>query len=223
MIEYPAAAAPSGPPQMRELVRDYVRDVHRTYLQHVQHLPPGERGSLPLVAAPRLSVLAAAARRLHLVATTDLLPPLRDPEVELADEHLGTHWTVRFYDVSVLPELGLLADDTPAQVQRALGVRDVVYHLSVEAGGGLTGHHAQYSGVALANQHGKVLRDLDRLREALPRQAATVEEFGACVRSGLDRAAALLAAELTSRRVEPPPGTTADASLAAVVAAVTTR
>ena len=149
------------------------------------------------------------------------LPPLLGPEVEESDEHLGTRWRVRFYDPSVLPELGILVDETPAQVRRVLGVSDALYHLSVEPGGGLSAHHAQYSGVALANQHARITRDLDRLRAALPRDETGVGELGACVRLGLDRAAALLAADLTAGSVAPPPGTAADVSLAAVLAAVT--
>lgn len=208
---------------MRAAVREYVHAVHSTYLEHVRHLPPAERGSLPLIGATELTVMAAAARRLHLVATTDPLPPLQDFEVEEADQYLGMRWCVRFYDPSVLPELGILVDDSPAQVRRVLGVSDAVYHLSVEPGGGLGAHQAQYAGVALANQHAKTLRDLDRLRAALPRDEAGVDEFGTCVRLGLDRAAALLAAHLTAGRVAPAPGTTAEASFAEVLAAVTQR
>lgn len=186
---------------MRELVRDYVRAVHTTYLDHVQHLPPAERGALPLVAASKVTVLAAAAQRLHLVATTDPLPATHGREVELVDEHQGISWTVRFYDPSVLPDLGLLAEDSPDDVRRVLGIADTLYHLTVAVGGGLSGHHAQHSGVALANQHAKTSRDLDQIRRALPLQLGLVDELGACVRMGLDRAAALLAAELTSGRV----------------------
>lgn len=206
---------------MRQLVRDYVRAVHTTYLDHVQHLPPAERGALPLVAASKVTVLAAAAQRLHLVATTDRLPAIHGREVELVDEHQGITWTVRFYDPSVLPDLGLLAEDSPEDVRRVLGIADTVYHLTVAVGGGLSGHHAQHSGVALANQHAKTSRDLDRIRHALPRQLGLVDELGACVRMGLDRAAALLAAELTSGRVAADGRLPAAASLDAVLANLT--
>lgn len=206
---------------MRELVRDYVRAVHTTYLDHVRHLPPAERGALPLVAASRVTVVAAAAQRLHLVATTDPLPATHGPEVELLDEHHGIRWTVRFYDASVLPELGLLTEDAPHDVRRVLGVTSTVYHLTVSVGGGLSGHHAQHSGVALANQHAKTARDLDRLRRTLPRQLALIDELGTCVRIGLDRAAALLACDLTSGRVTPEPGTPATRCLDAVLDDVT--
>jgi hypothetical protein len=205
---------------MRETVRDYVRAVHASYLDTVRHLPPAERGALPLVSAEGVTVLAAASRRLHLVATTDRLPGPRGPEVAVVDDHAGTRWTVRFFDPSVLPDLGILAEDTPEEVRRVLGVSDTVYHLTVEVGGGLTEHHAQHSGVALAHLHTKRSRDLDRLRHALPQQARVVDELGACARLGLDRAASLLATELTSGRVVPLPGTSAEACLEAVLETV---
>jgi hypothetical protein len=207
----------SGPEAMRDLVRDYVGTLHATYLDHAAHLAPAERGALPLVAAGRITVVAAAARRLHLVATTDPFPSPQGPEVSLADDYRGTSWAVRFYDASVLPELGILADDSPTAVRRVLGISDTVYHLTVAVGGGLGGHHAQHSGVALANQHAKVFRDLDRVRRALPAQPALVDELRTSVRLGLDRACALLAAELTSGRVRPAPGTSAEECLAAVL------
>lgn len=206
---------------MRALVREYVAAVHTTYLDHVAHLPPGTRATMPLVAARDLTVVAAAAQRLHLVAVTTALPAPQGAEVELRDEHRGTTWALRFFDASVLPALGLLAEDTPAEVRRVLGVGDTVYHLTVAVGGGLTGHHAQHTGVALANQHAKTLRDLDRVRHALPRQVRVVDELGDCARLGLDRAAALLAADLTSGRVVPAPGTPAASCLAAVLEDVT--
>ncbi|WP_109509111.1 hypothetical protein [Nocardioides speluncae] len=205
------------PEAMRDLVRDYVRGVHATYLDHVRHLPPAERGALPLVAAREVTVIAAAARRLHLLATTDSLPALHGPEVEYTDEYHGVTWTVRFYDPSVMPDLGLLGEDSPADVRRVLGVADTVYHLAVAVGGGLSPHHAQHSGVALANQHAKTLRDLERIRRALPQQARAVDELGVCVRNGLDRATALLATDLTSGRVVPDPGTPAASCLNAVL------
>lgn len=203
---------------MRATVRDYVWTLHRTYLDHVRHLAPGERASLPLVAAGQVTVVAAAARRLHLIATAQPLPPPTGPEVSFIDEHDGTRWTVRFFDATVLPSLGTIPDDHPDGVRRALGVTDTVYHLTVGDGGGLTGHHAQHSGVALANQHAATSRDLDRLRHALPRQHQVVDELGVCVRLGLDRAGALLLSDLTGGRVVPPYGTTAAECLSLALA-----
>lgn len=207
---------PAGPEAMRELVREYVHVLHAAYLDHTQHLPAGERGRLPLVAAPRVTVVAAAAQRLHLLATSEHLPRPHGPEVEVSDDHLGVAWSLRFYDASVLPALGLLDGDESATLRRALGVDDTIYHLAVDVGGGLGPHHAQHSGVALANQHARTSRDLERLRHALPRRAQLVDELAVCVRSGLPQASALVAAVLTDDRVRP----TGDASPLEVLAAV---
>lgn len=211
---------PAGPEAARDLVREYVRVVHGTYLDHVATLPPGERAALPLLRAGSLTVVAAAARRLHLVATTDRLPAVRGPEVELHDEQGELGWAVRFFDPSVLPALGVVSEDSPGEVRRVLGVADTVYHLTVAVGGGLDAHTAMHSGVALANQHTRALRDADRLRHALPRRQAEVDELADCARLGLDRAAALLAAALTAGRVRPAAGTSAAVCLAAVAADV---
>lgn len=51
------------PEVMRELVAEYLRAMHLTYLGHVAHLSPGERGALPLHG--HLTVVAAAAHNLH--------------------------------------------------------------------------------------------------------------------------------------------------------------
>jgi hypothetical protein len=208
---------------MRHLVREYVGVLHSTYLGHVAGLPPGQRAALPLLRAEEVTVVAAAARRLHLVATTDRLPRAHGPEVVLHDELPELSWSLRFYDPSVLPGLGTLAEDSPAEVRRTLGIADTVYHLAVAIGGGLDGHNALHSGVALANQHTRTVRDLDRLRHALPHRAAELDELADCLRLGLDRAGALLAAELTSGRVRPTTGATAASSLEAVVADVLAR
>lgn len=211
----------TGPEVMRATVRNYVETLHSTYIEHVRHLPPAERGALPLLTGDRITVAAAASRRLHLIATTDVFDATVGPDGAERDSYLGRAWTVRFYDPSVLPELGLLGEDTPQLVRRVLGVREVVYHLTVDLGGGLSAHHAQYSGVALANLHARSLRDLDRLRAALPRRQDAVDELGVCARLGLDRAAALLAADLSAGRVTLPPGTPAAACLDAVLAEAT--
>src|SRR3954454_4830315 len=101
---------------MRANFLNYFWTVHTIYLYHDLHTPPAQCGALPLVTATELTVVAAAARRLHLVATTDALPVPHGPEVEVADEHLGTRWRLRFFDSSVLPDLGILTEDTPEEV-----------------------------------------------------------------------------------------------------------
>ena len=106
-------------------------------------------------------------------------------------------------------------------MREVLGLSRVLYHLTVDVGGGLSGHHASHSGVALANQHAHLSRDLDRLRRALPRQLATVTELGTCVRLGLDRAAALLASDLTQGRVAADAAADAEVWLARVLSDAT--
>jgi len=214
-------AAPPRPEVMRNLVRNYVRALHVTYLDHISHLPPAQRAALPLVAAGEITVVAAAARRLHLIGTTERIPPARGSDAEVTEHHAGVAWTVCFFDPSVLPELGVLADDDPGDVRRVLGIAGVAYHLTVGVGGGLTEHHARHSGVALANQDAKLLRDLERIRRALPRDQHVVDELGTCARLGLERAAALLAADLTAGRFVAAPRTSAASCIDAVLDDVT--
>lgn len=203
---------------MREATRAYVWTLHATYLDHVKSLPPGERALLPLVSAGRFTVAATAARGLHLIATGDPLPRPAGPEVEIDDEYDGTRWRLRFFDPSILPELGTVADDDPATVRRVLGVSDTLYHLTVSVGGGLAEHHAQHSGVALANSQASTWRDLERLRRLCPHHVPEVDELAACVRLGLDRSTALLVTEITDGRVHPAAGASADTSLRAALA-----
>lgn len=190
------------PEVMRELVAEYLRAMHLTYLGHVAHLSPGERGALPLHG--HLTVVAAAAHNLHLIATTRAVAATGGAEASIDAGHGALTWRVVFLDPSVLPALGLVDDADPLLVRQLVGVDDVVYHLTIPAGGGLTSHHAQHAAVALANQHTSLSRDGDRLRQALPTQIAEVDELISCARLGLDRAAGLLAAELTGGRVRGP-------------------
>lgn len=189
---------PGRPEEMRERLADYVFALHQAYLRHADLLAPAERATLPLVDDRPLTVAVAAARELHLVATHDRLPAPRGPEVEVSEELAGVPWTVRFFDPSILPELGLVggADDATLAVRRVLGVADVVYHLTVSIGGGLTVHHAQHAGVALANQHAAAVRDGQSLRRAFPGREAWVDEFVRADRLDLPLSARLLAREL---------------------------
>jgi hypothetical protein len=184
----------AGPEAMRKRLADYVRALHGAYLGQAELLAPAERAAMPLAGAAQVTVAVAAARDLHLVATTDPLPVPRGPEVELTEEYAGVTWTVRFFDATILPELGL-AEDAQA-VRRVLGVANVVYHLSVSPGGGLGPHHAQHAGVALANQHAAAVRDGQSLRRAFPGREALVDEFVVADRIGLSQAARLLAREI---------------------------
>ena len=194
----PGPSSGQGPEQMRERLTDYVYALHKAYLTHLELLAPAERASMPLAGRTGVTVAVAAARDLHLVATAEALPIPRGPEVEVADEFDGVTWTVRFFDPSILPELGLVgaAGDDPHAVRRVLGVADVIYHLSVSVGGGLTPHHAQHAGVALANQHAAAVRDGQSIRRAFPGREPWVDEFVVAERLGLAHSARLLAREI---------------------------
>lgn len=187
-----------GPESMRQRLADYVDALHRAYLTQAEQLAPAERAGLPLWSRSAVTVIVAAAHDLHLVATTDPLPAPRGQEVELPGEFAGVTWTVRFYDASVLPELGLIParPDEQAAVRRVLGVADVVYHLAVSPGGGLGAHHAQHAGVALANLHAEAFREGQALRRLYPGREALVDELGVAERTGLTHAARLLAREI---------------------------
>ncbi len=184
------------PEDMRALVAEFVRSLHAAYLDQARKLAPAERARLPLLAAGELVVAAAAARQLHLIATSDAFPAPQGPEVVVVDELPGLTWSLRFFDPVVLPELGLLDDNGEAsasEVRRVLGVGAMVYHLSVSAGGGLSPHHAQHAGTGLANQHAAAARDFDALRAAVGDRAELVDELAVAEQVGLPRAAALLA------------------------------
>lgn len=200
----------ASPEEMRARLADYVYALHKAYLTHVELLAPAERASMPLAGQTRITVAVAAARDLHLVATTDPLPAPRGPEVEVADEFAGVSWVVRFFDPSILPELGLLgsagsdeAGTNPVAVRRVLGVAEVVYHLSVSIGGALTAHHAQHAGVALANQHAAAIRDGQAIRHAYPGKEHLVDEYVVAERLGLTHSARLLASAIAGESLSP--------------------
>ncbi|MGL5852071.1 MAG: hypothetical protein ACRCZD_14935, partial [Phycicoccus sp.] len=70
----------ADPETMRSAMADYVRSVHRAYASGAAGAPPAARGRLRLYD-PGLTVIAAGARNLHVVATTDRLAPPAGPEV----------------------------------------------------------------------------------------------------------------------------------------------
>jgi hypothetical protein len=191
---------PAGRPEaMRAALRSYVAALHHAYLGAAALLPPGERAALPLLRAGHVTVVVAAARNLHVLATADPLPGPRGQEVQEHDTDGDLAWTVRFYDPVVLPALALVEEaglPAPGDVQRVIGITDVIYHLSVAPGGGLAPHHAQHAGTGLANQHAAAFRDADTLRAAMRGQEALVDEFAVAERLGLHHAVRLLAATL---------------------------
>jgi hypothetical protein len=189
----------SRPEAMRAALRGYVAALHHAYLGAAALLPPGERAALPLLRAGQVTVVVAAARNLHVLATADPLPAPRGQEVQEHDTDGDLAWTVRFYDPVVLPALALVEEaglPAPGDVRRVIGITDVIYHLSVAPGGGLAPHHAQHAGTGLANQHAAAVRDADTLRAALRGREALVDEFAVAERLGLHHALRLLAATL---------------------------
>ncbi|MEP7025770.1 MAG: hypothetical protein ABJB47_18605, partial [Actinomycetota bacterium] len=162
-------------------------------------LAPGDRAALPLLRASQVTVVVAAARHLHLLATASPLPLPQGQEVQEQDAEAGLAWAVRFYDPVVLPALALIDEShgpAAGDVRRVLGVADVIYHLSVAPGGGLTPHHAQHAGTGLANQHAAAVRDADTLRAALRGREELVDEFAIAERLGMHHTVRLLAAAL---------------------------
>jgi hypothetical protein len=119
----------SSPEQMRAAVGHYVAEIHRAYVAQALTFPPGVRGQLPLLAPGRLTVVAVAARNLHILATREALGPMRGPEVEEADSAGELDWTLRFFDPVVLPGLALIDESAGpafAEVRRELGIGTVL-------------------------------------------------------------------------------------------------
>lgn len=189
----------AGPEEMRRAMADYVRTVHQAYLSQAQVQPPAVRGRMPLVAAGEFTVVAAGVQNLHVFATSETLPPPRGPEVANAEELDGLAWSLRFYDPVVLPALGLIDEsDGPAgdQVRSALGVTTYLYHLVVQPGGQLTGHHAGHAGSGLANAHVAEARDFETIRAHASGRETLVDEMEGAALAGLPKAQALLAREI---------------------------
>lgn len=187
---------PPGPEAMRAAVAGYVQEIHRAYVDQAATFSPGVRGRMPLMSAGRVTVAAAAARNLHLLATVEQLGPLTGPEVAIDADYGGLAWSLRFYDPVVLPDLGLLDErDEPAfeEVKRALGVGTVIYHVVAQPGAGLSGHHATHVGTGLANGHSAAARDFETIRSRVRGREALVDELAGAATAGLPHAQALLA------------------------------
>ncbi len=186
----------SGPESMRQAMADYVAGVHRAYLEATQGLAPADRGRLPLTAAGSFTVAAIGTRNLHVIATTDRLPPPQGPEVAIDAAEGDLTWTLRFFDPVVLPALGLLDESEgarPERVRDLLGIGSVVYHLTVPPGGGLSAHHALHSGTGLAHTHAAASRDYDSIAALLPERSDAVIEMRAAEAAELGISVLLLA------------------------------
>ena len=80
----------------------------------------------------------------------------------------------------------------PAAVRDAVGIRTVVYQLTVPPGGGLSAHHAQHAGTGLAHSHATASRDYDTMRDLGADPDLVADMQGAEV-AGLPHAVASLA------------------------------
>jgi len=190
------------PEQMRAAVAQYVEEIHRAYVAQAMTFPAAVRGRMPLLAPGPLTVAAVGARNLHVLATRDLLGPVRSPEVELSGSVEGLSWTLRFFDSVVLPELALIDESGgPAfgEIRHALGVGTVVYHFVAEPGAGLSGHQAAHVGTGLAGGHSAAARDFETIRGRVRGREDLVDEMAGAAAAGLVRAHAMLAAALMPR------------------------
>ena len=186
----------ASPEDMRRAVAGYVQEIHRSYLAQAATFPPAVQGQMSLLASPRLTVAAVAARNLHLLATTESLGPLHGPEVSVVDAVEQMSWELRFFDPVVIPALGLLDESAgPAftEVRHALGIGTVVYHFVAEPGAGLSAHQASHVGTGLANGDSAVARDFETIRSRLRGREQLVDEMAGAARAGLVRAQLLLA------------------------------
>jgi len=190
------------PEEMREAVARYVEEIHRAYLAQAQTFPAAVRGALPLLAPGPLTVAAVGVRNLHLLATRDLLGPVRGPEVEVPGFIDGLSWTLRFFDPVVLPGLALVDESSePAfgEVRHALGVTTVVYHFVASPGSGLSAHNAAHVGTGLAGGHSAMARDFETIRSRVRGREDLVDEMAGAAAAGLVRAHAMLAAAIVPR------------------------
>jgi len=219
------AQSPEG---MRAAMAGYVRQVHQAYLSTGAGQPPAVRSRMRLLG-DGLTVVAAAARNLHVIATDEQLAPVSDAEIVVEDELGGMAWTLRFLDPVVLPQLGMIDESrAPAleQVRRVIGLATHHYHLVVQPGSQLTDHHAGHAGAGLAMDHLSEARDFETIRAHAQGHERLVDELEGATRAGLVRAQSLLAAAIAPRDdevqrlaaapVAPEPGVLRRALLAAV-------
>jgi len=185
---------------MRRVVADFVAALHHSYADAAEMLPLGERGRLPLLNGEPLTVLAVGAGNLHILGTSERLAAPTGPEVQVEDSIPGgPTWVLRFLDPVVVPALGLVDESqspAPEQIRRILGVDTHHYHLVVQPGGSLSGHHAQHAGTGLAHAHAAAARDYEAIRAHSPGREVLVDEAAAASSAGLPISVALLAARI---------------------------
>lgn len=186
------------PEDIRTAMADYVGNVHAAYASVALTYPPAVQGSLELLTNP-FTVVAAGARNLHVIATSDRLAAPRGPEVSADFGQDGMVWTLRFLDPVVLPALGTAEcgdRPDPGSVRRVVGIGSYHYHLVVRPGSDLTAHHATHAGTGLANAHLAAARDYESIRAHASGSPGLVDELAAADAAGLTRAHGLLACAL---------------------------
>lgn len=197
-VSYGRVMTENRPEDMRQAMADYVRTVHQAYMSAAAGHPPAVRGRMALLEGD-FTVLAVGVQNLHVLATRESIPAPKGQEVELVDELGDLKWKLRFYDPVVLPPLGMIDErNGPAgdDVRRALGVTTHLYHLIVQPGAQLTGHHAGHAGAGLANSHVAEARDFDAIRAHAGGRERLVDEMEGAAVAGLPTAQALLAREI---------------------------
>lgn len=140
-----------GPQDLRRSLSRYVKAVHDAYVDTAQ-LRATDPALMPLADAP-FTVAAIAADQLHIVATREPLPPVAPHEQPIADQSGPLYWQVRFFDVTVLPELATTPRTSASDVLDVLGVSHTLYNLVVTPAATLDGHQALHTGTGLANAH----------------------------------------------------------------------
>jgi hypothetical protein len=132
----------AAPSQLREAVGGYVRALHAAYFATLG------RGPAPTSPDSTFQVaVVAAGSRLHLVGTFDDLPagppavPDSDPE---------SFWQLRFFDAASAPDLIPTGEPTAAEIESALHISNIEYHLVLGPGSTLDRHHALHAGSGLA-------------------------------------------------------------------------
>lgn len=193
------APEPGSPERLRQAMAEFVTQVHRTYRDEMRSMPPAVQGRLPLICDGLFRVAAVGVRNLHVIASSERLGARGDGQVEVSGSVPPLEWTLRFYDVTVLPALRALDEEGgPAVtgVRRALGISTWLYHLVVEPGSPLDGHRAMHVGAGLANAHASVAQDFDAMRKHSVGREELIDEMEAAATAGLRRAQAMLAAAI---------------------------
>lgn len=140
-----------APQDLRRSLSRYVKAVHDAYVDAAQRRAT-DSALMPLADAP-FTVAAVAADQLHIVATREPLPPVAPHEQPIADQSGPLYWQVRFFDVTVLPELATTPLASAGDVFGVLGVSHTLYYLVVTPAATLDGHQALHTGTGLATAH----------------------------------------------------------------------